>query len=96
MRNRHCCFSLPPTVASEMPDRDGSWRYVGHGVSEEGARTLVFEAEDGGRRDVDASELGIQVGSGAYLVNLNACESAAPDAADLSNAAMSLVQGGVP
>ncbi len=70
--------------------------FMGHGMIPQIEGGLVFENERGAPRGVGTQELLARIGSGTFLVTLNACVSASPGQTRFGNMALALVRGGVP
>ncbi|MBI3303588.1 MAG: CHAT domain-containing protein, partial [Deltaproteobacteria bacterium] len=70
--------------------------FMGHGLATEQGAMLLFEDETGAGRAVTAQEFARRVQGYAFLVLLNACESARTLMTPISNLAYSLVLNGLP
>jgi CHAT domain len=91
----------PPTLdalheALALKGRQTIVHFIGHGLARKQGAILLFEDETGIGRAVTAQELAHHVRGYAFLVLLNACESAISLATSVSNMAYTLATEGLP
>ena len=103
-KSQHCAIALertrPPTIEQVRNAVAGKQHrvvhFMGHGRQYEHKSFLCLEQDNGNLDLVDAKRFALRVRGSAFLVTLNACMSARPDKAPLSNFAASLVHQRVP